>query len=103
MKLAVIGRKVNVLFFLALGLNVVFAENETECKEKLNNLIKNGFTLFYITEGFADSLLNEVDSLQKKHNVTIIFIPGGKHLSLGNKMLGIYAERATGSTSCLNG
>lgn len=103
MRLTVIGKKVNVLFFLALGLNVVFAESETECKEKLNGLIKNGFTLFYITEDFADSLLNEVDTLEKKYNITIIFIPGGKNLNLGDKMLSVYAERATGSTSCLNG
>ncbi len=102
MKLAIIGKKVNVLFFLSLGLNVVFAENDNECKDKLHELLKNGFTLVYITEDFANTLLDEIDSLQKKYDATIIFIPGGKNLNLGSKMLNIYAERATGSTVCLN-
>lgn len=102
MKLAIMGKKVNVIFFLSLGINVVFTENDNECREKLYDLLKNGFGLIYVTEDFAKTLLDEIDSLQKKYNATIIFIPGGKNLNLGSKILNIYAERATGSTVCLN-
>ena len=103
MNVSVLGNRDSVLFFLALGLNVVFAESVEECKEKLQKLLKNEFKLIYITENFFDALSSEVDDLQEKYSATIVFIPGGsKDSDVGNKMLEIYAKRATGGTSVLN-
>lgn len=102
MKIAVLGSRDSILFFLALGLNVVFAENEEDCKKKLNSLLKNGFKLIYVTENFFDFLSSEIDEIQKKYNSTVTFIPGGKeNLNCGAKILEIYAKKATGSTACL--
>ena len=57
-------------------------------------LDKNKFRYYIIQdylylEDFAKTLLDEIDSLQKKYNATIIFIPGGKNLDLGSKILNI--------------
>ena len=50
MKISIVGNRDSVLFFLALGVNVVFAEDEEECKKKLLDLLKNDFKLIYVTE-----------------------------------------------------
>ena len=102
MKVSVIGNRDDVLFFLALGLNVVFAESVEECREKLQNFLNNDFKLVYITEKFFDALSSEIDNLQGKYGATIVFIPeGNKKSDIGDKMLEIYAKRATGGTSVL--
>ena len=87
---------------MALGVNVVFAESEEECKKKLLDLLKNDFKLIYVTEDYFDVLSAQVDELQDKYDATITFVPGGeKSLGCGAKLLEIYAQRATGSTACL--
>lgn len=102
MQTAILGDRSSILYFLALGLNVVFAEDCASCRSKLHALLKNGFKLVYITENYSSYLSEEVDGLQEKYDATIIFIPGnGTSSNFGTKMLEIYAERATGSTACL--
>ena len=102
MKVSVLGNRDSVLFFLSLGLNVVFTEDEEDCKKKLDSLLKNDFKLIYITDNFFEFLSSEVDDIQKKYNATITFIPSGKkNLNCGAKILEIYAKKATGSTACL--
>ena len=102
-KVAILGNRESVLFFLALGIDVFLAEDSAECKEKLLEILKNGFNLIYVTENYANELLGDLDDMQRKYNAVVIFIPGGKEsLNLGNKMLESYAEKAIGSKSCLN-
>ena len=103
MKVAILGSRSSVVYFLSLGLTVVFVNDSETCKNELHTLLKNGFRLIYITDNFSECISVIVDKLQTKYSATITFIPSaGNTADLGLNMLKTYAERATGGTTCLN-
>ncbi len=103
MKVAILGSRSSVVYFLSLGLTVVFVNDNETCKNELRTLLKNGFRLIYVADNFSECVSAIVDKLQEKYSATITFIPSaGDTTGRGLKMLKTYAERATGGTTCLN-
>ena len=67
-KIAVLGDRDSVLGFRALGLHVFFADDAVSAKNELHRLIKEDYTIIYLTEQLAIDL--QVDIKKHKDDVT---------------------------------
>ena len=97
-KIAVLGDRDSVLGFRALGLDVVFADDSTSAKEELHRLVKEDYTIIYLTEQLAASLQADINKYKDSVTPAIILIPGkGGSLGLGKANLKSAVERAIGA------
>lgn len=75
-KIAVMGDRDSIYGFAAIGMEpFVFTEKE-EAGEKLEELVKNGYGIIYITEELGEKLEEEIALYRKESLPAIILIPG---------------------------
>ena len=97
-KIAVLGDQESVLGFRALGLDVVFAEDSAAAHRELTNLVKEDYTIIYLTEQLAVYLQADINKYKDSITPAIILIPGkGGSLGLGKANLKSAVERAVGA------
>ena len=97
-KIAVLGDRDSVLGFRALGLDVVFAGDSTVAHQELQRLIKEDYTIIYLTEQLAVELQADINKYKDDVTPAIILIPGkGGSLGLAKANLKSSVERAVGA------
>lgn len=98
-RIAAIGDKDSVYGFAALGLDVIFTdENDSNAVKKLRKLAEGEYAVIYITELLAQKLEKEINRYREREIPAIIPIPG----TVGNTGAGIAnvkksVEQAVGS------
>lgn len=97
-KIAVLGDQESVLGFRALGLDVAFAEDSQTAHQELNRLVKEDYTIIYLTEQLAVDLQADIKKYKDSITPAIILIPGkAGSLGLGKSNLKSAVERAVGA------
>lgn len=99
MKIAFIGEKHIIYGFKGLGIDIFPVTDEKEATEIFFNLIKgNKYSIIYITETFAQGLMDEISRVSRQTSLSVIIIPGvGKKTGLGMEKLRRIAARAAGA------
>lgn len=98
-RIAAIGDKDSIYGFAALGLDVVFTdENDVNAAKKFRKLAEGEYAVIYITEPLAQRLEKEIAGYRECQIPAIIPIPG----TVGNTGAGIASvkksvEQAVGS------
>ncbi len=102
--IAVIGDKDSVAGFGAVGLDVFFIDDQTECKRVFKQLVSSGkFAVIFITEKAAEFVSEDIERLSRQILPAVIPIPGVS----GNTGRGIdgvkrSVEKAVGSDIIFN-
>ncbi len=102
--IAVIGDKDSVAGFGAVGLDVFFADSQTECKRVFKQLVSSEkFAVIFITEKAAEFVSEDIERLSRQILPAVIPIPGVS----GNTGRGIEGvkrsvEKAVGSDIIFN-
>lgn len=97
-KIAVLGERNSVLGFRALGLEVVFAEQREEALPQLHRLVRQDYSIIYITEDLAQTMMGDIAKYSQRPSPAIILIPGrGGSLGVAQQVLKQAVERAVGA------
>lgn len=97
-KIGIIGDKDSVLGFMAAGFHVFAVNTPDEAREILENAIKDGFAVMYITEELLFQIPDVYDKFKTEPALAIIPVPS-KRGALGFGMANIKksVERAVGA------
>jgi V/A-type H+/Na+-transporting ATPase subunit F len=97
-KIAVLGDKDSILGFKAVGIDVYAVKASADAESILDELVKTGYAIIFITEQIAKDIVPAIESHAEKRIPAIIPIPGNQG-SLGLGMQGIKksVERAVGA------
>ena len=97
-KIGVIGDKVSIMGFMAVGFSVHEAENAEEAAKLLRSLAHSDYAVVYITEDLAAQIEEQIASYKDKILPAIITIPGrGGATGYGMTNLKKSVERAVGA------
>ena len=103
-KIGVIGDRVSILGFKAVGLDVFPVDDPDEARKILKRIAKEDFAIIYITEQVYQFMMDEVDEYTDSRLPAIIPIPG-KDGTLGIGMTSVKksVERAVGADILFGG
>lgn len=97
-KIALMGNRDSLLGFQLLGCAIFEVVDKEEAVETLNNLVKEDYTIIFITEEIASQILNIIEELQKKPLISITIIPSQiERKNLGMNLLRRNVEKAIGT------
>jgi len=97
MKVAIIGEKDFIWGFRGMGFSIFPVSDPTQAARALDEIGKGGYSLVYITETFARTLLERIDEVSRMAKVDITIIPGVQKRQLGLEKLRKIAIRAVGA------
>ena len=96
--IAVLGDRDSVLGFRALGLDVFFANTAEKARPLLHKLVRQEYTIIYITEALAAEMLPEIGRYKDSPAPASILIPGKSGaMGIGMSSLKSAVERAVGA------
>lgn len=97
-KIAVLGDRDSITGFRALGLDVFPAELDDSLSTLFHRLVREEYTIIYITEHYAARLEQEIARYKDSPTPAVILIPGKDgSLGLGMSQLQSSVERAVGA------
>lgn len=76
-KMAVVGDKDSIFAFKAVGVSVFGADSADEAKERIRGLVKEGYSVIFITEDLAQKLESFLKRYRTEPYPVIIPIPSG--------------------------
>ena len=97
-KIAVLGKRSDIMGFTALGLSVYPVNDGEEAQHNFRRLARSEqYAIIYVTEDFVPHLENEIKKYKDKIAPAVIIIPGGGECQgLGLMALKQAVERAVG-------
>ena len=97
-KIAVIGDRDSVMGFMALGLDVFYAEDAEEARKILHRLTGEQYAIIYVTEQLSVEMQAEIERYKKSAMPAIILIPGRTGaMGIAQNKLQTLIERAVGA------
>jgi len=97
-KIAVIGEKMSVFGFAALGLSVFPAETAEETRAAFKAIVKENAGIIYITEKGAAMIPEEIEKARFMPTPAVILIPGlSGNTGKGMEEVEKSVEKAVGS------
>lgn len=102
-KIAVVGPRDSVLGFKALGLDAVYAQDETQAAREVNRLARASYGIIFVTERLMQAMPEVVERYQNELTPAIIPIPDNNgSIGYGMQMLRDNVEKAVGSNILLD-
>lgn len=97
-EICIIGEKEFIYSFKGLGISIFPVESEKELEESLNKVIKEGFSIIYLTETYLENLKSKIERLSKDLPVAIVTISAeGEIKGFGWRRLKKTVEKAIGA------
>jgi len=97
-KIGVIGDKDSILGFKILGISVFPVTLPEEAAKTLNNMVREGYAVVYITEQIATKMIETIESYKSSKFPVIILIPGNQgSLGIGMGEIKKSMEKAVGA------
>ena len=98
MNIAFVGEEDYIRGFGGLGLSVFPAADAEEAGKIIAELEKQGFSLVFLSEQFAEKILVKIESLVKDGRLNVCIIPGrGKGTDTAARLMRKYTIKATGT------
>ncbi len=97
MEIAFIGEKDYIQGFRGLGISVFPVDDAAGAENALDRLKKEDCQVVFITETFAQALLEKIDRISETSRMNISIIPGmGEEIDIAGQRLRRITIRATG-------
>jgi len=84
-KIALIGYRDSIIGFKLLGVDLFPVKKPGEANESLDKIIKEKYSVVFITEEIACQIMRKIEELQKISSISFTVIPG----KLGNRNIGL--------------
>jgi len=97
MKVAIIGERDFIWGFKGMGFSIFPVSDSSQAARALVEIGKGGYSLVYMTETFAQPLLERIDEVSRMAKIDITIIPGVQKKELGLEKLRKIAIRAVGA------
>jgi len=96
-KIAVVGEDDSVRGFGGSGVSVFPVENTDRAGEVLDELRARGYSLVFLTENFAASLLDKIDDISAKGTNVCLIPSRGKRMNITAARIRRMTARAVGT------
>jgi len=97
MKVAIIGERDFIWGFKGMGFSTFPVSEPSQVVRALDEIGKGGYSLVYITEAFAQPLLERIEEVSRMAKIDITVIPGIEKKRVGLEKLRKIAIRAVGA------